>query len=178
MSTTAVPLQPVSKRGLAILWIGVLLLLAVAAVWATTLSRSPSISLKTITAGSGRFPTDSDVAIIKYEGRLGDGTVFDANEQAPLPVGRMIPGFSQGLKRMQVGGKYVLKIPAALGYGAQGAGPIPANSDLEFDVEMLDLKTEAEVQAMMQQQQMIQQMMQQQQAQQGGGQPQGAPQGQ
>lgn len=163
MSTTAVPLQPVSARGLWVLWVGILLLAIGAAAYAATVSRQPSIDLKVVKAGTGRFPIDSDVVIIKYEGRLGDGTVFDANEQAPLPVGRMIPGFSQGLKRMQVGGKYVLKIPAVLGYGPQGTGPIPPNSNLEFDVEVLDLKTEAEVQAMMQQQQMIQQMMQQQQ---------------
>ena len=60
-----------------------------------------------------------------------------------------------GLKRMQVGGKYVLRIPSELGYGAEERGPIPANSDLTFDIEVLDLKTEAEVQAIVQQQQAI-----------------------
>ena len=160
MSTTAVPLRPVSKGGIATLWIGLLVMMAGAVAWALFLSNVPAISLVTERAGTGVTPTDSDFAIIKYEGRLANGTVFDANDNTPLPVGRMIPGFSQGLKRMQVGGKYILRIPASLGYGAAGAGPIPANSDLEFTVELLDIKSEAEMQQMMQQQQMIQQLQQ------------------
>lgn len=172
MSVTTVPLRPVAKSGIAILWGGIVLLLAGAVAWALLLSNVAGISLSTTRAGTGVFPTDSDVAFIKYEGRLAaDGTVFDSGENVPLPVGSMIPGFSQGLKRMQVGGKYILSIPAALAYGEQGQGPIPANSDLEFTVELLDIKSEAEMRALMQQQQMLQQMMQGQ----GGGAP---PQGQ
>lgn len=166
MSTTAVPLRPVNKGGIAVLWIGLALLIAAAAAWALFLSNAPQISVETIRAGTGATPTDTDVAIIKYEGRLADGTVFDSGDQVPLPVGRMIPGFSQGLKRMQVGGKYRLRIPAELAYGADGQGPIPANADLDFDVEILDVKSEEEMQQLM----MLQQMMQQG----GGGQP-GAP---
>jgi FKBP-type peptidyl-prolyl cis-trans isomerase FkpA len=176
MSTTAVPLRPVSKRGLALLWIGLIALMLGAAAWAMTLSRVPGITLITERPGTGATPTDTDFAIIKYEGRLAaDGTVFDANDNTPLPVGRMIPGFSQGLKRMQVGGKYILRIPSELGYGAEGAGPIPANADLEFTVELLDVKSEAEMQQMMMQQQMMQQMMQQQGGGAAAGPPGGAP---
>jgi len=171
MSTTAVPLRPVNKGGLAVLWIGLAVLVAAAAAWAFFLSNAPQIRLETISAGTGVTPTDTDVAIIKYEGRLADGTVFDSGDQVPLPVGRMIPGFSQGLKRMQVGGKYKLNIPAALAYGAAGQGPIPANADLEFDVELLDVKSEAEMQQMMMMQQQMQQMQQQSQP----GAPEGAP---
>lgn len=170
MSTTAVPLRPVSKGGIAILWAGVLALMLGAVAWALFMSNAPGIRLETVRAGTGAFATDSDVVTIKYEGRLAaDGTVFDAGDNAPLPVGQMIPGFAQGLKRMQVGGKYVLHIPAELAYGAEGAGPIPGNADLVFDVEVKDIRSEAEMRAMMQQQQMLQQMMQQQQG--GGGQP-------
>jgi FKBP-type peptidyl-prolyl cis-trans isomerase FkpA len=168
-SATAVPLRPVKKSGLAVLWIGLALLVAASAAWAFW-SRPPSIRLETVQAGHGRHPTDSDFAIINYRGRLAaTGSEFDAGQQTPLPVGRMVPGFSQGLKRMQAGGKYILHIPASLGYGAQETGPIPANSDLVFEVELLDIKTAQEMQQMMMMQQMIQQQMQQQQ---GGGQPQ------
>ena len=97
MSTTAVPLRPVAKSGLWVLWIGIALLVAAGAAWALTLSNPPSIRLEVVTEGTGRHPTDADIAIIKYEGRLADGTVFDANDEAPLPVGRMIPGFAEGL---------------------------------------------------------------------------------
>jgi FKBP-type peptidyl-prolyl cis-trans isomerase FkpA len=162
MSTTAVPLRPVGKSGIIILVLGLLLLMGGAAAWALTLSGMAEIRLETVRAGTGVFPTDDDVVLIKYEGKLADGTVFDANEQAPFPVGAVIPGFSQGLKRMQVGGKYVLSIPAELGYGAEAAGSIPPNSDLTFEVEVLDMRSQAEIQAMQQQQQAMQQMMQQQ----------------
>ena len=127
-SATAVPLRPVKKSGLAVLWIGLALLVAASAAWAFW-SRPPTIRLETVQAGHGRHPTDSDFAIINYRGRLAaTGSEFDAGQQTPLPVGRMVPGFSQGLKRMQAGGKYILHIPASLGYGAQETGPIPANS--------------------------------------------------
>lgn len=171
MSTTAVPLRPVGKGGIALLWAGLVILVAAAAAWAVFVSSPATIRLETVQAGTGPFATDSDVAIIKYEGRLADGTVFDAGDDTPLPVGRMIPGFAMGLKRMQVGGRYVLHIPAELGYGPEGAGPIPGNSDLVFDVEIKDIKSEEEMRALMQQQQMLQQMMQGQQGQEGGGAP-------
>jgi FKBP-type peptidyl-prolyl cis-trans isomerase FkpA len=145
-------------------------LVAAAAAWAFFLSNAPQISLETLRAGTGAQPTDTDVAIIKYEGKLADGTVFDSGDQVPLPVGRMIPGFAQGLKQMQVGGKYRLFIPSSLAYGSTAQGPIPANSDLTFDVELLDVKSEAEMQQLMMMQQMMQQQMQQQ------GQPGGPPQ--
>lgn len=160
MSTTAVPLRPVGKGGIVLLWAGLILMIIAGAAWAWYVSNPATIRLETVQAGTGPFATDSDVAIIKYEGRLADGTVFDAGDNTPLPVGRMIPGFAMGLKRMQVGGRYVLHIPAELGYGEQGAGPIPGNSDLEFDVEVKDIKSEEEMRALMQQQQMLQQMMQ------------------
>jgi FKBP-type peptidyl-prolyl cis-trans isomerase FkpA len=161
MSATAVPLRPVSKSGLATLWIGLLLLVALGAGFAWWQASANQIGFTTVKAGSGPSPGDTDIALIKYEGRLADGTVFDANEQAPMAVGQVVPGFSQALKRMQKGGKYTITIPPKLGYGAAAQGPIPANSTLTFDVELLDFRSEAEVRAM-------QQMMQQMQGGQGG----------
>ena len=69
---------------------------------------------------------------------------------------------------MQKGSTYKLCIPAALGYGAQSTGPIPANADLVFSVDLIDFKSMAEIQAMQQQ------MPQEGQAQ-GGAAPQAAP---
>jgi FKBP-type peptidyl-prolyl cis-trans isomerase FkpA len=84
-----------------------------------------------------------------------------------MPVEGVIPGFSQGLQKMQRGGKYRIEIPAAMAYGASeqknqatGEVVIPANSDLVFEVELLDFKNAAEIE---QQRQMIQQMQQQMQ---------------
>ena len=99
---------------------------------------TPAITLETITPGSGASPTDSDVALVNYRGTLADGTLFDEGQRVVLPVGRLIPGFTQGLKQMRVGGSYRLTIPAELGYGPQATGPIPANSTLVFTVDLLD----------------------------------------
>ncbi|MGL3821614.1 FKBP-type peptidyl-prolyl cis-trans isomerase [Sphingopyxis sp. R3-92] len=173
MSVTTVPLRPVGKGGLWLLWIGLVALLAAGAAFAWY--STPRIGFEVVKAGTGPSPTIADVVLVKYEGKLDDGTVFDANEQAPMQVAQVVPGFSEALTRMQKGGKYKISIPPQLGYGNREAGPIPAGSTLHFDVELLDFRSEAEVRQM-------QQMMQQQQMMQGGapgapaGPPPGAPQ--
>ena len=111
---------------------------------------------QTITPGKGNKPTDTDVALVDYKGTLKDGTQFDANERAPLPVAGMIPGFTEALKLMQAGGKYRFCIPSALAYGPAGQGPIPANANLFFDVTLLDFRSQSEIQAMQQQMQQMQ----------------------
>lgn len=104
----------------------------------STATTAPSITLETLTPGTGATPGDSDVVLVNYRGTLIDGTMFDEAQRAVLPVGRLIPGFTQGLKQMRVGGSYRLTIPAELGYGPAGAGPIPGNSTLVFTVDLLD----------------------------------------
>ncbi|MFM6854323.1 MAG: FKBP-type peptidyl-prolyl cis-trans isomerase [Sphingopyxis sp.] len=165
MSTTAVPLRPVKKSGLILLVLALAVLIGAGAAWAQFMSNPSQITFTTLHPGTGPSPTDTDVVLVKYEGRLPDGTVFDAQEQAPFPVNGVVPGFTQGLKRMQRGGKYRLNIPADLGYGSNPppGSPIPANSALVFDVELLEFKSQDEIRAMMQQQQMMQQLQQQQQ---------------
>lgn len=156
MSVTTVPLRPVGKGGLWLLWVGVLALIGAGAAFAwhsTTVN-----AFEVVTAGEGPSPTDGDVVLIKYTGRLGDGTIFDQQEQAPMEVAGVVPGFSDALKKMQKGGKYKIVIPPEQGYGAEARGPIPANSTLYFDVELIDFRSEAEVRAM--QQMMMQQQMQ------------------
>jgi FKBP-type peptidyl-prolyl cis-trans isomerase FkpA len=65
-----------------------------------------------------------------------------------MQVDAVIPGFSEGLKLIPRGSIWRLCIPAAQGYGAEGTGPIPANADLVFQIELLDSRTQAEVAAM------------------------------
>jgi FKBP-type peptidyl-prolyl cis-trans isomerase FkpA len=159
-SATAVPLRPVSKGGLVVLWLGLLALAAAAVAYALFVSNPAQVRVETVAAGTGRAPTLTDVAVVKYEGRLADGTVFDANDEAPLPLARMVPGFAEGLQQMRLGGRYRLYIPSELGYGPEGAGPIPPNSDLVFDIELLRIMTQQEFEQMMMMQQMMQQQMQ------------------
>lgn len=97
----------------------------------------------------GAKPVAGDVALLRYIGYLAaSGEAFDQSPAAPLPVDGVIDGFSEGLKLIPIGGIYRLCIPAAQGYGANAAGAIPANSDLVFQVELLDKKTQAEIEAM------------------------------
>ena len=162
MSATAVPLRPVSKSGLATLWVGIALLALLGAGFAFWQAAANQIGFTVVQAGSGPSPTDTDVVLIKYEGRLADGKVFDAQEQYPNIVTGFVPGFTQALKRMQKGGQYTVVIPPKLAYGAAGQGEIPGNATLTFDVTLIDFKTEAEVRAIQQQMQMMQQMQQMQ----------------
>jgi len=96
--------------------------------------------------GSGAKPTQDDVVLVNYIGYLAaTGAVFDQGTRSPLPVNGVIPGFSQGLQMMARAGIARFCIPAAMGYGAQASGPIPANADLVFQVELVDFKSAAEV---------------------------------
>jgi FKBP-type peptidyl-prolyl cis-trans isomerase FkpA len=100
-------------------------------------------------AAAGPKPAAEDTALVNYVGYLAnDGAVFDQGMRSPLPVGEVIAGFSEGLRLIARTGVVRLCIPAAMGYGAQASGPIPANSDLVFQVELLDFKTAAELEAM------------------------------
>lgn len=97
----------------------------------------------------GAKPTKADFALVNYIGYLAaDGTVFDQGMKAAFPVDGVIAGFSEGLQLMTKGSIWRFCVPAALGYGAEVSGPIPANSDLVFQVELVDFKTGAEVEAM------------------------------
>lgn len=122
---------------------------APAASAAAVAPAAPKVTLETLTKGEGASPTRDDFVLIAYKGMLKDGTVFDQSDATPMPVGEVVPGFADGLVQMQRGGSYRLTIPSALGYGAEASGPIPANSDLVFEVQLIDWKTRAEFEQMM-----------------------------
>lgn len=104
---------------------------------------SSGLQYEVIEEGDGPTPTAQDSVTVHYTGKLIDGTVFDSSvdrgEPADFPVTQVIPGFSEGLKMMNKGSKYVLYIPASLGYGNNEAGNIPAGSTLVFEVEMIEV---------------------------------------
>jgi FKBP-type peptidyl-prolyl cis-trans isomerase FkpA len=94
-------------------------------------------------------PAQGDYVLVNYIGYLAaDGTVFDQNVSQAFSTGAVIKGFSEGLLLMSKGSIWRFCIPAALGYGEKATGPIPASSDLVFQVELADFKTEAEITAM------------------------------
>lgn len=164
---TRVPLQPIAKGSLGKLWVGVAAaaLAAAGIAWAAL---PASVQVDTVVAGTGASPTMADVALINYKGMLPDGKVFDQAQYTPMPLEGVVPGFSKALLQMQKGGKYKVVIPSALAYGDKGSGPIPPNTDLTFEIELLDFTSRENFEQQMQ-------MMQQMQQMQGGAQ--GMPQG-
>ncbi len=97
-----------------------------------------------LTAGSGPKPKATDHVKVHYHGTLLDGTVFDSSvarkEPVTLPLDRVIPGWTEGVQLMPVGGKYRLFVPSKLAYGDKGAPPkIEPGSTLIFEVELLEI---------------------------------------
>ena len=99
------------------------------------------LRIQTLVAGTGAQPQPADSVAVTYEGRLADGTVFDAQaEPVVFPVSALVPGFTEALLAMKKGGKYRFWIPPQLGYGAEGAGGvIPPNAELDFTVTLVDV---------------------------------------
>jgi len=98
--------------------------------------------------GTGASPKAADTVKVHYVGTLLDGTEFDSsvkrNEPVTFPLNGVIPGWTEGLQLMKVGGKTKFYIPSALGYGANGAGGmIGPNSTLVFEVELLSIEAPA-----------------------------------
>jgi len=96
-----------------------------------------------IVVGSGAEATSGATISVHYTGRLLNGTKFDSSLDRGAPfsftlgVGQVIPGWDQGVQGMKVGGTRKLTIPSDLAYGETGQGPIPPNSPLLFEVELL-----------------------------------------
>jgi FKBP-type peptidyl-prolyl cis-trans isomerase len=94
--------------------------------------------------GSGAAPKATDTVKVNYEGRLTNGTVFDASSQhggaATFPLNQVIPCWTEGVQKIKVGGKAKLVCPSAIAYGERGAPPlIPGGATLVFEVELLDI---------------------------------------
>ena len=96
--------------------------------------------------GEGESPTAEDTVTVHYKGTLINGTEFDSSykrgEPISFPLNGVIPGWTEGLQLMKVGGKTTFYIPQELAYGARPNpnGPIPPYAALIFDVELIDIK--------------------------------------
>jgi len=106
------------------------------------------LQIQDIIIGTGAAAKAGDLVTVHYVGTLTNGQKFDSSRDRGQPfqfilgTGMVIKGWDQGVAGMKVGGKRKLVIPAELGYGAQANGPIPANSTLIFEVELLDTKSQ------------------------------------
>lgn len=173
---TRVPIKPISRGSLVMLFLGIVigLLIAAAFAWFTA---PKGVDVDVVRAGTGDNPKATDVVFVHYTGKLADGTIFDQSQAIPLPVPgilpagtplpleNMVPGFREAALQMQRGGKYTVEIPADKAYGAEGrmnpqtGEGVPPNADLTFEIELVDFMPMAEVERRFQQ---MQQMMAQQ----------------
>lgn len=100
--------------------------------------------IEDVSVGTGAAAAAGRSVTVHYTGWLTDGTKFDSSKDRgeafvfPLGARQVIAGWDEGVQGMRVGGVRRLTIPAALGYGARGAGGvIPPNATLVFEVELL-----------------------------------------
>src|SRR5580658_464802 len=101
-----------------------------------------------IRVGPGEVAKEGSHVRVHYTGWLTTGKKFDSSVDAGKPFdftignGEVIKGWEEGVAGMKVGGKRQLRIPPALGYGAEGTpgGPIPPNATLIFDIRLLGVQ--------------------------------------
>lgn len=104
-----------------------------------------SLETTDITVGTGAVAANGDTVTVNYVGTLTNGTKFDSSYDRNQPITftlgthQVIAGFEQGIVGMRVGGKRRLTIPPSLGYGINPQGPIPGNSTLIFEVELVSI---------------------------------------
>ncbi len=179
---TRVPLQPIAKGSLTKLWIGIIALILIGAGVAYA-AVPKGLQVETIVEGTGPTPEEGQVVFVKYVGTLANGEEFDRSQPMPFPAGllpegtpmllergQVIDGFVDGLTQMRKGGTYRLVIPADQAYGAEPppGSPIAPNSDLIFEVELVEIMSREEAE---QRFRALQEIMSSQM----GGQPAGAP---
>ena len=106
------------------------------------------LAYKVINKGSGSTsPEPNNQVTINCIGKFIDGTIFWQTEKdKPIihSASGFVPGFSEAVQMMVVGDKWEIIVPSELGYGAGGQGPIPPNTPLVFEIELLEIKESAE----------------------------------
>jgi len=106
------------------------------------------LEIEDVAVGDGKEAVKGALITTNYRGFLADGTLFDSSYdkgksfQCVIGTGRVIKGWDQGILGMKVGGKRKLSVPSELAYGEREMGNvIPPNSDLFFEIELLEVLT-------------------------------------
>ena len=101
------------------------------------------LQYKILAEGSGKSPGATDQVTVNYKGTLINGVEFDNSYKRGKPtifqIDKVVKGWTEALPLMKEGSKWQLFIPPELGYGSRGAGPIPPNSTLIFEVELISV---------------------------------------
>jgi FKBP-type peptidyl-prolyl cis-trans isomerase FkpA len=105
---------------------------------------SSGLYYRILRKSSGRRPREVERVVAHYKGWLKDGTQFDSSydrgEPTEFPLTQVVPGWTEGLQLIGVGGMIELRIPPRLGYGAMPHPGIPPNSMLHFIIELKEIK--------------------------------------
>ncbi len=151
MSVSTLYHPPHHKGALVKFWLAILVVLAVgvglASLGAGALRGERTASglvFRTLQAGTGPVITGADAVLADYELRLPDGKLLDGSDlhggpQVMAATQAMIPGFREALTMMQKGGTYHFVVPPTLGYGDTPPEGVPAKTNLEFDVHVVDV---------------------------------------
>ena len=115
------------------------------AATAQPVTTASGLVYESLKEGSGESPKATDTVKVHYKGTFPDGKEFDSSyqrgEPTEFPLNRVIPCWTEGVQRMKPGGKAKLTCPAAIAYGARGAGGvIPPNATLQFEIELLSVR--------------------------------------
>lgn len=94
-----------------------------------------------ITQQGGAKPTSTSTVTVNYRGFLTNGNTFDSGSNITFGLQQVIPGWTEGIPEIGVGGSGTLFIPTNMAYGARPPSrDIPANADLIFEVDLLDIQ--------------------------------------
>ena len=108
------------------------------------ITTASGLQYEVLASGDGRTPGPTDTVSAHYHGTFTDGRVFDSSvergEPLDLPVNGVIQGWQEALQMMKEGDKWRLTVSPELGYGANGVGPIPGNTTLIFEVELIKVR--------------------------------------